>query len=388
MKYLLLALACTLLLTSCSKHLDVLTGPPVASSFTIPTHFVVEKDFDSAKIRGFNIDLTNTFELLKYHDIPYLASINVNAVRMWIQISHNASNVYSYTKPETIAVVDSAIRLCKKYGIGIMLTMEVLPRQASCDLWGNSTRKAAVQKIWVDLASRYRNEKTIYAYDLINEPRGGTDAENYSMQGDWIKGIRAVDTSHVIAVEQRGNSAYRTLVPYPYKNIIYSPHFYSALALTHQGLDYYQSTGTGNSVRRAYPSSTYPSFYFRNNSYYTDVRNFQLRTGKVIWIGEFSCINWAPKNDKGEWSSTAWIRDAIVLMEEWRWSWSYHCFKGWEGWDARIPSSYYTKFSFKYAAPFTVKTKPTFSEWHSQVSNSSPSMTELKKGLLRNQRID
>lgn len=386
MKNLLLTYVILVLITSCSKTKDLaITAPMQFYNATLPARFITEKDFDSSKIRGFNLSIVNTFEFLKYKDIAYLQTINVNAVRIWVQISHNSSNVYNYTKPETLQVLDSTIRLCKRYGIGIMLTMEVLPRQGSCDLWGNPTRKAGVKQKWVELASRYKNETAIFAYDLINEPRGGSFDENYSMQDDWIKGIRAVDTNHVIAFEAIGNSQYASLVPYPYKNIIYSPHFYSSLNLTHQGLNAYNGS-TKYQARATYPG-TYAEMYFTTNSYYTDVRNFQLRTGKVIWIGEFSCINWAPKNKLGEWSSTRWIKDAIKQMELWRWSWSYHEWKGWEAWDARIPSTYYTKYTFKNAAPFTYKTKPTFSAWHSQQSNNSLSMVELKNGLLKNKQI-
>jgi hypothetical protein len=46
-----------------------------------------------------------------------------------------------------------------------------------------------------------------------------------------------------------------------------------------------------------------------------------------IYVGEFSAIRWAPGD-----SARQWLRDVIEQMEEYRWDWSYHAFREWEGW--------------------------------------------------------
>jgi hypothetical protein len=45
-----------------------------------------------------------------------------------------------------------------------------------------------------------------------------------------------------------------------------------------------------------------------------------------IYVGEFSAIRWAP-------GAADYIRDLIELFEEYGWSWTYHAFAEWHGWD-------------------------------------------------------
>ena len=55
------------------------------------------------------------------------------------------------------------------------------------------------------------------------------------------------------------------------------------------------------------------------------LREFQLRHGVRIYIGEFSAIAWAPGADQ-------YLRDCTDLFNEFGWDWTYHAFREWEGW--------------------------------------------------------
>ncbi len=54
-------------------------------------------------------------------------------------------------------------------------------------------------------------------------------------------------------------------------------------------------------------------------------REFQLKTGARIYVGEFSAIRWAPGADR-------YLRDSLELFEEYGWDWSSHSFREWDGW--------------------------------------------------------
>ena len=56
------------------------------------------------------------------------------------------------------------------------------------------------------------------------------------------------------------------------------------------------------------------------------------KTHKVsIHIGEFSAIRWAPGN-----STANYLSDLIELFEENSWTWNYHAFREWQGWDVEM----------------------------------------------------
>ncbi len=60
-------------------------------------------------------------------------------------------------------------------------------------------------------------------------------------------------------------------------------------------------------------------------AYLEPVREFQRKTGARIYVGEFSCVRWAP-------GAADYIRDSIDFFEECGWDWTYHAFREWNGW--------------------------------------------------------
>jgi len=50
------------------------------------------------------------------------------------------------------------------------------------------------------------------------------------------------------------------------------------------------------------------------------VRDFQLRYGARILVGEFSSAVWAKGADE-------WLADAISIFNKYGWDWTYHAFR-------------------------------------------------------------
>ena len=61
------------------------------------------------------------------------------------------------------------------------------------------------------------------------------------------------------------------------------------------------------------------------------VREFQLKYGAKIYVGEFSAIRWAP-------GGAQYLEDCLSLFEEYGWDWSYHAFREWSGWSVEHTS--------------------------------------------------
>jgi hypothetical protein len=58
------------------------------------------------------------------------------------------------------------------------------------------------------------------------------------------------------------------------------------------------------------------------------VVEFQKRYHVPIFIGEFSAPRW-----RGD-DANRYLRDVIEVCESHGWSWAYHAWREWEGWDA------------------------------------------------------
>lgn len=368
---------------------NLLLLPFILFSLTVTsqTRFITSDDF-RGKFRGFNVSLVQDYSLLSGKNLPLLKSTGANHARVWIHYYHDASGTYYPEKSTAIQAIDSAVRIARKTGLYLILTVEFLPRQGADDWWGNATRKKGIIKVWQTLASRYKNEKIIAAYDLMNEPRRNetlvkgrtktsTDTEYMTFQSDMVNAIRLIDSNHVIAIEVLENQMLARVKPLPQTNLIYSPHGYSPLYITHQGV-----SGT---ARAMYPDLTtklsdgtmYTANYFSNVTYWRNPAEFQKKYNAVIWVGEFACVNWAPKNKEGQWTSTRWMNDAIDYMESLGWSWSAHAWREYIGWDAEVPSSWYEGKTFSNGKPTTLPTG-------SARSSTAPTIVMLKQKFSKN----
>ena len=350
------------------------------------TTFINANHFASKVLRGFNLSIVESLSQLTYKNIPAARATGANLGRYWITVSHDANNVYTFTNSQALTTLDSALKIAQKVGMYLIVTLRVLPEQASCDLWGTTStaiaRRNGVKKIWQQLATRYKDKRMIAAYDLINEPRINVNVAEYlRWQMELVEAIRLIDAKHVIAIEGLQNSMYAMMIPLPYTDIIYTPHSYSTLTLTHQGMTAY-SGGSTTELRASYPSTSHIANYMTTSSSLGNVKIFSRRFKVPVWIGEFSCVNWAPKNSLGEWTSTRWIGDEIKMFEAEGWAWCYHSWRESQVWDPEIPSSYYTVFTYKNAAPFTSSSRP--SNWSAQRTSTAPTIVMLKKWFALN----
>lgn len=362
------------------KILIIFASIVIYSTASAQTKFVVADDFRSSQFRGFNISVVETYSVLKGKNLSKIRASAANHARVWVQVTHDAYNRYYFKSPTALKTIDSTIKEAAKVGLYLILTVEFLPKQGADDWWGNAARKSNMIKFWRDsLATRYKSKTVIAAYDLMNEPRVNTKLyctvkEYIEFTRDMIIAVRAVDPNHTIIVEVlenqmlgdlsiRADSAVFNRTLRYIKNLVYSPHGYSPLAITHQGLS--------ATTRRVYPESsgTYTANYFKNVTYWNEPAKFQNKYNVPIWVGEFACVNWAPKNSYGQWTSTRWTQDVINYMESLGWSWASHAWREYQGWDIEMPSSWYvTNATFYYAKPSKLPpssartdTAPTFS---------------------------
>jgi hypothetical protein len=62
-----------------------------------------------------------------------------------------------------------------------------------------------------------------------------------------------------------------------------------------------------------------------------DARRFAAKRQVPIFVGEFSCVRWAPAG-----SCPRYLADAVSLFEAEGWGWAYHCWRCYQGWDPEV----------------------------------------------------
>jgi len=234
--------------------------------------------------------------------------------------------------------LDAVLPLCEKYGLLVVVDLHSPPGGKATvggylgsdgGLFSDRQVQEKFVEVWRRIATRYKDAKAIWGYDLANEP---VEEESEDDCDDWqalseraARAIRAIDPERAIILEpsQWGSpEGLAELVPIAVSNVVYSVHMYLPHAFTHQGV-----FGSG-------PAYRYPGLIDGREWDKAQLQKalqpaiaFQERYHVHLYIGEFSAIRWAPDN-----SAARYLRDLIDIFEAYGWDWSYHAFREWSGW--------------------------------------------------------
>lgn len=287
------------------------------------------EDFLKQTYRGFTLDRPLSSPAADFDD---LAAMGVNLVRMWVNLER-CSGCENYTvKPGNLDEVDRVVKLAEERRIYVILTMAPEP-PVNAAYWKSAELQDSIIAIWSDLAARYKGSPAMGGFDLINEPNPpGRAKAAHQRYADFasrlIVAVRKIDPQRMIVYEPapRGNTfyAFRELIrPLPYANILYSPHFYKPVEITHQGV---------GDLSYGFPYPTREWNKARLSSELEQVREFSRRYKLPIYVGEFGSARNAPDG-----AAYRWIKDVVELFEAEGWSWTFHSFRGWHGWDHELP---------------------------------------------------
>ena len=238
--------------------------------------------------------------------------------------------------------IDELVIWCTANGLKINLGLAGL----SDGLFSSQAAQTRLINAWKLIAKRYKNTTTVWAYDLANEPVVSKQYPyNYTYPIDntilrWpelaealVNEIRLIDPVKSIIIESLNYGVdlddikpIDSSVP----NIIYSIHLYQPGKLTGQ-------FGPETPVI-TYPGTIDGIYYDKTKlkEILAPLKAYQEKYRVPIYIGEFSCIRWAPNN-----SAYNYIRDCIEIFEEYNWDYDYYSFRTWNGWSVENSSGYY-----------------------------------------------
>ncbi|HEX2952848.1 MAG TPA: cellulase family glycosylhydrolase [Bacillota bacterium] len=181
-------------------------------------------------------------------DYERLQSWHMNAVRFYLnyQLFEDDANPFIY-KSSGWEWLDRNISWAKKNHIYLILNMHV-PQggyQSLGDgmgLWRDDKNKERLLALWQAIAERYKDEPTIAAYDLLNEPITPNSLDEWKdLANRLASAIRGVDRNHLLIIE-RLNGVKNQWPTYKQLNFFlindsntaYTFHFYAPIEYTHQ----------------------------------------------------------------------------------------------------------------------------------------------------------
>ena len=184
-------------------------------------------------IRRFGENRTNemyaTFQnnYITEEDIRNVANMNMNFVRVpvyWMDFALQDGTLRTDAN-SGFAKLDWFLKTCDKYGIYVLIDFHGAPGGVNCwascgqaspiptELYAGDSEKVAwnqemVLKIWRAIATRYKDNPTVAAYGLLNEPVLNFEKNDvyedlkYGFYDKIYEAVRAIDQNHIVIFEE------------------------------------------------------------------------------------------------------------------------------------------------------------------------------------------
>lgn len=248
--------------------------------------------------------------------------------------------------PEYLKRITDVVKYSESIGVKLVLELHEPPveniQRDQPELWNHPDLTRNFVKVWVDIATACKPyHQAIWGYDIYNEP---LDRQYlpwapkgwYPLALAMVREIRKIDPDVWIVYEPGPGGMSRGiygLLPLPDRRIVYSVHDYAPGKFTHQGVgadgDLFQGGDLTKYVGVKYPTMEKGVLWDKEAMLkgFQPVVDFQKKWNVPIFIGEFSVIRWAPRDD-----AVQWLKDNIDMFEANGWTWCYHAFREWPGW--------------------------------------------------------
>jgi len=297
--------------------------------------FSLDKTHNMGTFRGamLGTDVTNE-DILEFGQ-----QWNANLVRWqlnWWQSDSNETDIDAYWNwlLAELDRLDEVLDYCRTAGLKVVVDLHTAPGGRDSNninqVFKQQQYLDAYYEVWETIATRYKGNTTIWAFDLLNEPLEYKNSFNVTSLDNLMTTvagkIRAIDSDRTLIVEPGdygGVDGYADFSPIDYANIVYSVHMYEPIHFTHQGISGFSDESS------SYPGFVNGEWWDKNElkNVLAPVLAFQTKYDVPIYVGEFSAIRRAPDD-----SAYQYIKDCIEIFEEYGWDWTYHAFREWQGW--------------------------------------------------------
>lgn len=153
-------------------------------------------------------------------DIRYIAKCGANTVRVpfdWRLFSSDTDFMGLAAKQDGFTRLDNLMKWCSAAGLYVILDMKAAPGGQTGDwsdngygypwLLGGKAQQTEMTKIWGEMAKRYKAEKSLLGYEIMDSPLCADAKFNDLLSKveplcrKTVKAIRAADKNHVIILD-------------------------------------------------------------------------------------------------------------------------------------------------------------------------------------------
>lgn len=308
----------------------------------------VQNKFRQGRVAGFCIDKLKSRCLDKgYFDA--IARTHAKICRIFISLDLPSDAANPDSGPFYGEQLERVLDWCYQYNIYIIVSTMLSPK-CEVEFWRSAIQRREMALRWMEVGRLYGRHPAFLAIDLLNEPNPQSAGMSFdSAQSLWmtcaesmVYGLRSVGFNKSIVIESIGGGqpvGFKNLEPIKDEGIIYSFHLYTPHNITHQFVS------PEWNIAIPYPAEAHWRLKdavlieggwdaSRMNDSLKNVLDFQLKYKKPIYVGEFSCVRWAPGK-----STYKYLTDCMKIFKKNNWSWTYHEFRGWTGWDSEVDSN-------------------------------------------------
>ena len=259
------------------------------------------------------------------NDFKNIAELGANTIRLPFNYRLIEKSPFSYSR-SGVGYLQKALRWAKKHKLKVILDLHAAPGAQNFDwhsdssgkagLWqGNQNQKRTIA-LWEFLIDKFKNEKSLLGYDLINEPVLGGAPRSILVKfyRRLINKIREIDEKRIIFIE---GDLWATQIDFlkslVERNISISIHNYEPLQYTFNFTPFYKFPGKieGGRWDKKTLIRHLQRYYDFSRKYKTD-----------IFVGEFG-INWRG----GFWGEASWLKSTLEVFDKFRFGYTYWTYK-------------------------------------------------------------
>jgi endoglucanase len=278
-------------------------------------------------------------------DFEQIKSLGCDVIRLPINLHFMTQGASDHNiEPLFFNFLDQVINWAEELQLHLILDNHTFDPNADTD----PNVGTILEKVWKQMASRYKTRSNLIYYEVLNEPHGISNQLWNNIQQGVINAIRSIDTKHTIIVGATNFNSYndlKNLPVYSDNNLIYTFHFYDPFLFTHQGANWvspsmeplknmpfpYQADkmpGLPNSLQSTWIGNAYNNY--QNDGTIAKVKElidiavqFQTQRQVPIFCGEFGVL----MNNSQEPERVFWYETVRKYLEEkqiaWT-TWDYH----------------------------------------------------------------
>ncbi len=288
-------------------------------------------------------------------------TLGINCVSL--QLKPRLRCKWDHVTPDTawkreLAWAKSMLQACKKSDVVGVLVIYQFPFNPKLDFiqdspkfWNDPKQLDDVIKKVEELAAYFKDSgQELGAYEILSEPLL-REGRKVSVPRQWpgfreriVTTLRKQDPQRWIMVAPGPGAlpgGYKAMHKLDHERIIYSAHMYIPHDYTHQGI--------GKRKR----GLTYPGYVGKRHwdrqaleNALAPLRNFQKKNNVPVWIGEFSAVRWADGAEQ-------YVIDVADIFDSYGWSWAYHTYGGYHGWNPDYDSLYASDKKEDWSKHFT-----------------------------------